>query len=74
MLDTSGELVVADGERTPLPYNLSPGESVTLNAIVKAPKQPGKYKLILTMVQENVAWFNDQGANSSEIDIKVIPQ
>ncbi len=71
-LDTNNQMVVADGERTPLPYDVHPGESVALNAIIKTPQQPGQYKLILTMVQENVAWFNDQLSNNPKISVEVI--
>lgn len=60
-----------DGDRTPLPYDLSPGESVALNATIRTPTTPGKYKLILAMVQEAVAWFNDKTTNYPEIDIEV---
>lgn len=73
-IDSSGNLAIfeGDGDRTGLPWNLSPGESAALNAVARTPSTPGKYKLILTIVQEDVAWFNDQGANSPEISIEVI--
>jgi hypothetical protein len=60
-----------DGDRTVLPFDLSPGESAALNAIIKTPTKPGKYTLILTMVQEFVAWFSDQQAPSPKIDVTV---
>ncbi|MGB6295171.1 MAG: glycosyltransferase family 39 protein [Rivularia sp. (in: cyanobacteria)] len=68
-LDSNGKLVTFDGERTPLPFNLSPGESAAINAIIKTPTQPGKYTLILTMVNEYVAWFNDRQAASPEFNV-----
>lgn len=55
-----------------LPWTLAPGESVALNANLRTPTTPGKYKLILTMVQEAVAWFSDQGINSPEIPLEVV--
>ncbi|MEO1427513.1 MAG: hypothetical protein AAFV71_00335 [Cyanobacteria bacterium J06633_8] len=70
-LDSNGNLQVfdGDGERTPLPFELSPGESAAINAIIKTPPQPGKYTLILTMVNEHVAWFNDKQAPSPKFDV-----
>jgi hypothetical protein len=73
-LDSNGKLAVfeGDGDRTPLPYELSPGEALALNATIRTPNIPGKYKLILTMVQEAVAWFNDKTPNYPAIDIEVV--
>jgi hypothetical protein len=72
-LDSKGKLVVfdGDGDRTPLPFDLSPGESAAINAVIKTPPQPGKYSLVLTMVQEFVAWFSDQKAQSPRFDMTI---
>ncbi|MBV6623523.1 MAG: hypothetical protein KI793_11400 [Rivularia sp. (in: Bacteria)] len=70
-LDSNGNLIVFEGERTPLPFELLPGESAAINAIIKTPPQPGKYSLILTMVNEHVAWFNDKQAPSPKFDVIV---
>lgn len=61
-LKPNGECAVYDGERTPLPRNeIKPGQTVTCIANIKTPAEPGKYQLILTLVQEQVAWFEDKG-------------
>ncbi|MBN3960650.1 MAG: glycosyltransferase family 39 protein [Nostoc sp. NMS8] len=70
-LDASGKLVVADGNRTILPFDVSPGESVAINAVVTVPTIPGEYTLILTMVQETVAWFSDKQSPYPKIDVTV---
>jgi hypothetical protein len=70
-LDSNGRIVVFEGTRTLLPFSLSPGESAALSAIVKSPNQPGKYSLILTMVQEQAAWFTDRKAQPTQINIEV---
>ncbi len=57
--DRQGKIVVAEGLRSPLPMDVAPGDRVALNAMIKAPKQPGRYRLLLTMVQESVAWFSE---------------
>jgi hypothetical protein len=73
-LTSDGKLAIfdGDGERTALPVALSPGESSALNAVIRTPSEPGRYKLILTMVQEYVAWFNDRATNSPEVEINVV--
>lgn len=70
-LDASDKLVVADGDRTILPFDLAPGESAAINAVIKTPAIPGKYTLVLTMVQESVAWFSDKQSPSPKIDVTV---
>jgi hypothetical protein len=75
-IDSNGNLSIfdGDGERTPVPYDISPGDLAALNTIIKSPSIPGQYKLVLTMVKENVAWFNDQNADSLEIPVEVVVQ
>jgi hypothetical protein len=57
--------------RTLLPNSLFPGSSVTLDVKIQAPSKPGDYTLRFSMVQENVAWFNDKGADPFIAKIKV---
>lgn len=59
-LDKAGNVVVFDGERTLLPEDVAPGGSADLTARVVAPPQapPGEYRLVLTLVQEHVDWFD----------------
>ncbi len=64
-------VVVPEGERTPLPYDLAVGESAAINAVIKTPSKPGKYSLVLTMVQESVAWFSDKQAQYPNIDVTI---
>jgi hypothetical protein len=44
---------------TALPDVVLPGESVTLSARIATPRSPGHYTLALTLLQHNVAWFDD---------------
>jgi len=59
--ESNKNLVVFDGLRTWLPHDLGPGVTVRLNAAVRAPDLPGRYRLHLEMVHEGVTWFGDQG-------------
>jgi len=56
-----GAILRFDGERTPLPSDLLPGQGVLLGAEVKAPLQEGRYDLDWDMVHEHTTWFSEQG-------------
>ena len=45
--------------RTPLPIDLHPGQAVTVAVRLAPPARPGSYQLILTLVQEQVRWLDD---------------
>ncbi len=49
--------LVFDGLRTALPHDVSPGETLSVNAIVQAPVRSGNYRFQWDMVHENVSWF-----------------
>jgi hypothetical protein len=70
-IDRSKNIVVFDGERTALPKDLNSGESVKVEATIKSPDQPGEYMLRMTMVQEQVAWFDDRGAKALNYPVTV---
>ena len=58
--DVSGAPVGA-GEwiHTPLPHALPPRETVEAAVRIAAPHTPGEYTLAVTLLQEEVAWFDD---------------
>lgn len=60
-LDGVGNVVQFDGERTPLPTAIAPGESLPLELNVVPPFQPGHYQLQLTLVHEGACWFDEHG-------------
>jgi hypothetical protein len=60
-LDEHGLRVIPEGLRTPLPEPVDPGASTRLTADANAPDRSGKYQLAVTLVQEDVAWFDDAG-------------
>lgn len=53
--------LVEDGDRTVLPHDLKPGESVLLQANVRAPRREGQFLLVWDMVHEHATWFSGQG-------------
>jgi len=52
---------LVDGPRTDLPHDVLPGQSVTLEAILRAPRRPGEYLLMWDLVHEDTTWFSGQG-------------
>jgi len=55
-----GSIVEWDGLRTPLPQDLAPGQTVTVQARVRAPSAHGTYQLRFDMVYEGLTWFSSQ--------------
>jgi O-antigen ligase len=63
-LDRSGDGVVAwEGGRTPFTHAIAPGETTTVSALVRGPREPGRYRIEWDLVQEDRLWFStEQGA------------
>jgi hypothetical protein len=60
-LDDRDNPIVWDGLRTALPP-LAPGERATVEARVRAPIPPGRYRFALDLVAEHRAWFSELGS------------
>ncbi|MDE3113211.1 MAG: SpoIID/LytB domain-containing protein, partial [Chloroflexota bacterium] len=71
--DAAGNAVVWDGLRTPLPSDVAPGASVTLQASVATPPAAGSYTLTLDLVREGVAWFASLGSAPTRVSAVVAP-
>ena len=56
VLGATGDMVVFDGLRTPLPRSLAPGEETEFDLHIQAPAQRGNYAVKPDMVHEGVAW------------------
>ena len=72
--ESTGRQVVFDGVRTPLPRDIDPGVTVRLNAAVKTPDSPGRYRLHLELVHEFVTWFGEQGDAGYDVVLDVRDQ
>src|SRR5579884_2062925 len=73
-LDERDNPIVWDGERTDLPP-LAPGERATVEARVRAPIPPGRYRFALDVVAEHRAWFSELGADQTvDADVDVRPR
>ncbi|MBI2774119.1 MAG: SpoIID/LytB domain-containing protein [Chloroflexi bacterium] len=71
--DAAGKTVVWDGLRTPLPADVSPGTSATIQARVAAPLAAGIYTLTFDLVRENVAWFQALGSVPARASVSIAP-
>ena len=63
--------LAVEGERTPLPRALRPGDTVELLATVRAPRDPGEYWLVWDMVHEHTTWFSDKVGLGSPVRVRV---
>jgi hypothetical protein len=66
-------LAVWDGERTPFLRDLRPGSRAGLSMRVATPTEPGSYVLIVTLVHEQVTWFEHKGATTIVRPVAVRP-
>lgn len=64
-------VLVNDGLRTPLPFDLAPERSVAFAARVDLPEKPGRYFLEFDLVQEGVSWFAAHGSPSARMVFEV---
>ncbi len=67
------EVLQAGGgnQRAPLPFDVAMGQTVTINAQIIAPADPGTYTLQWDMVQDGVTWFVDQGLSPLNVTVVV---
>jgi Sulfotransferase family. len=56
-LAANGAIIVADGLRTRLPSDVPPGGTALLPLMVRVPYEKGSLQLLISLVQEGVAWF-----------------
>jgi hypothetical protein len=70
-LDDRDNPIVWDGNRTPLP-RLRPGEGASVEALVRAPIPPGRYRLAFDLVAEGRAWFAELGNKAIATDVDVL--
>lgn len=56
-----------------LPGDVAPGESVAVEMALRAPAEPGRYRLEFDMVSEHLAWFEDLGSAVVSRPLTVAP-
>ena len=71
ILNQRGDIVTADGPRTPFPRTVQPGDDCAVYLKVRAPNQPGQFRVLVDGVHEGVSWFSDAGTPPLEFSVKV---
>jgi SAM-dependent methyltransferase len=67
----TGEQLLLDDGRSPVPRDLAPGEEVDLSLRVRTPSVIGRYRLEVDVVLEGVAWFADRGSSPASLPVRV---
>lgn len=70
-LDADKNILIFEGRRTSLKGIVAPGEKQTVNLQVETLPQSGQYILQVTMLQEGVAWFEQQYVTPLELKINI---
>jgi 4-amino-4-deoxy-L-arabinose transferase-like glycosyltransferase len=66
-----GQALAGEAARATLSRDVRPDETQEMWVPVTAPSSPGQYTLVLSMVQERVAWFCDVGGGEARLSILV---
>lgn len=70
--DLHGTSIIFDGDRSALDTgDVHPGATVSASLSVVAPESPGEFRLMVTLVQEHVCWFENEGFTPVEIRVSV---
>jgi O-antigen ligase len=67
----NGAVVQFEGDRTPFPQPIRPGETITLPVQVTAPGEPGTYTLSWDIAHETRAWLSTEGVISATTLVEV---
>lgn len=67
----SGEVALWDGVRTALPEDIQMGKTLDLQLDLKAPAEPGKYILVIDLVQEGAFWFESKGSQTARMEYQI---
>jgi hypothetical protein len=70
-LSETGEVIVNDDGRAPIPVGMKPGEEVEVSIPVTAPNPSGRYWLELDVVRESVTWFHTLGSETVRISCEI---
>jgi hypothetical protein len=71
-LDERGNPILWDGIRTPV--EAGPGERREVEAPVRAPIPPGRYRIAFDLVDEHRFWLAELGSFAPELELEVLPR
>lgn len=71
ILDPASGSLIEDGGRADLPRSLEPGEEVSVEMLIHLPQEDGHYRVLVSPLEENVAWFYQHGSDALLLDAEV---
>jgi hypothetical protein len=71
LLSAGGQLLQHDNDRSYLPAAIEPGGKATVPLKIKAPPDPGLYRIELDLVWEQLMWFKDIGNPAPIVELEV---
>ncbi|HZZ81910.1 MAG TPA: tyrosine-protein phosphatase [Gemmataceae bacterium] len=67
----AAQQVVYEGRAGMLEQSVQPGETIAMTMIVPALRSPGRYRLLVDMIEEGHCWFHQTGSEPWEEEIDV---
>jgi hypothetical protein len=71
LMDERRQLLSDELERSNLPHNVPPGQAIALTHRFTAPTKPGLYWIKLDLVDEQIAWFEQEGSQPLMFSLQV---
>jgi homopolymeric O-antigen transport system permease protein len=62
VFDAETDNLLIDGPHAALPRPIAPGEKLRLQIVVSLPCEAGRYRVLVSPLRENEAWFFEQGS------------
>jgi len=72
LLDKERECIQFDNRRLSLPEKVPSGHTIKFRTAVQSPLSEGTYILEFDLLREGIAWFEDNGSPTAEVELKVI--
>ncbi len=62
VFDAETDNLLIDGPHACLPRPIAPGSNLPVHLVVTLPSEPGRYRVFVSPLRENRAWFFEQGS------------
>ncbi|OFV99480.1 MAG: hypothetical protein A3F68_09195 [Acidobacteria bacterium RIFCSPLOWO2_12_FULL_54_10] len=73
IFDARTGALIMEADHTALINDLSPGEKFVVQGSIQLPLEEGDYRILVSPVHENVAWFSDHGSEFLLVDVSSTP-
>lgn len=71
IFDPDTDTLIVDGRRAPLPRDLEPGQAEAFHLEIPLPPEPSRYRVFVSLLQEDVCWHYQRGWPFLLIDAEV---